>query len=75
MKKVIFFSGTHGVGKTTTIKAIAKKLDIQIFNDIADDHRNPCEKDIFRRQARRIGKYFSDSVHLEDQQSFNTLLI
>lgn len=69
MKKTIFFSGTHGVGKTTTIKAIVKKSGIQIFNDIADDHRNPCEKDIFHRQAWRIGKYFSDAIHLEDLET------
>ncbi|MEK9147659.1 MAG: deoxynucleoside kinase [Patescibacteria group bacterium] len=66
MNKSIFFSGTHGVGKTTTIRNVAKELDILIFNAVSDDHRNPCEKDVFNRQAWRLGKYFSDAVHLKD---------
>ncbi len=66
MNKTIYFSGTHGVGKTTTIRNAAKIFNTRIFNAISDDHRNPCEKDVFNRQAWRLGKYFSDAVHLKD---------
>lgn len=66
MNKTIFFSGTHGVGKTTTIRNVSKELNALIFNAISDDHRNPCEKDVYNRQAWRLGKYFSDAIHLKD---------
>ncbi len=75
MKNVIFFSGTHGVGKTTTIKEISKNLKLNIFNEIADDHRNPCEKDVFLRQAWRIGKYGSDVAHLIDLRNHSKEII
>jgi thymidylate kinase len=63
MNNVVFFSGTHGVGKTTTIEAIrdSEKYEILLASD--GDHGNPY-KENFRRQVWRINKYYLDSLDI-----------
>lgn len=61
----VYIIGTHGCGKTTTIRELIKRrADTVMFSAVGDDHGNPIVEDVGLRQAFRLGKYFSDAAHL-----------
>lgn len=67
MEKVIFFSGTHGAGKTTTIEKVRESNGFEIFSSSDGDHGNPYN-DYFPRQVWRLNKYYLDSLEIFNKQ-------
>ena len=52
--------GTHGVGKSTTIKNLLNLPNVEMYEGIGDDHGNPITDPVWARQLWRLGKYISD---------------
>jgi len=73
MKKVLFFSGTHGCGKTTTINRIKDSLGFEIFSASDGDHGNPYVEPYYR-QVWRLNKYYLDALNIFEQQKNKFLL-
>lgn len=69
MKNIIFFSGTHGVGKTTTIESLSKEFNYLIMHSNDYDHHNPYIKNKFKRQFWRLSKYYLDFLDISEKVS------
>ena len=72
MENAIFFSGTHGTGKTTTIEQVEKTLRIPIYDENRD-HGNPYEQP-FMRQIWRLTHYYLDALKIAEMQKSERLL-
>jgi thymidylate kinase len=67
MKKAVFFSGTHGCGKTTTIEKVSASFGFELFSSSDGDHGNPYGNP-FHRQVWRLNKYYLDALNVLEQQ-------
>jgi hypothetical protein len=76
MDNVIFISGPHGVGKTTTINEVLNRDErFEIFNPVSDDHRNPYRENVFMRQCWRLNKYYLEFEELRVKSPDSKILI
>lgn len=66
MGAIVYFSGTHGVGKSTTINEVAARCDLPVYFSSEGDHGNPY-KDYFKRQVWRLNKYYLDALEIHEQ--------
>jgi len=68
---IIFFSGPHGVGKSTTISEFIKSMDCKaiLFEEHTGngDHGNPYRDKTYHRQTWRLTKYYLDMLDLIDK--------
>lgn len=68
MEKTIFISGTHCVGKTTTIDSLLERSENSIkYMEDSLDHQNPYILDKFKRQIWRLNKYHLDALEISEQ--------
>lgn len=75
MESVVFFSGTHGCGKTKTIERVSDMTSVKIYQSSDGDHGNPY-KEPFPRQVWRLTKYYLDSLEIsEETKSEGKLLV
>jgi len=72
MKNIIYFSGTHGVGKTSLISELLKssKISFLIYDNENPDHHNPYKEDIYKRQYWRLEKYIDDAMKIFEMKNF-----
>lgn len=72
MDSVVFICGTHGTGKSSIASALVEE-GFHLFRGTSDDHRNPCAKSTYRRQAWRVALYFADAMELLEGQDTCTI--
>lgn len=68
MHKTVFFSGTHGSGKTTTLDKVCENSCFGTYASADGDHKNPYT-DPYPRQVWRLAKYYLDALGILEQES------